>query len=214
MRLCGLATLVAISVQGVLGGLRVTEVSTTLAMIHGIWGQLCFCLACVTVLYVSKGWQTSSSPKSVVAAELLQRLCLLATIVIVIQLVLGSALRHFHSDTALVLHLIWSVVVALLVGWVVLWVLGIHRSRDMLKILGWTLGLLMVLQLLLGGVTWIITRMGGVYSSGLTWAIPSAHVAAGALLLACSVMLTLVTYRSLRTASVQSSDIKASPVAI
>lgn len=214
IRFFGLATLIAISIQGVLGGLRVTEISTTLAMLHGIWGQLCFCLACVMALMVSRDWTTPSSPKPIVAGDLLQRLCLFTAIAIFIQLVLGSALRHFHVDVALILHLIWVVVVTLGVGWVMLWVIGLSRGRDLLHVLGWSLGLLMAVQLLLGGMTLIVTRMGGVNSYLLTWAIPSAHVAIGALLLACSIMLVMTAYRGLRTAKTRSSDTSVARVAI
>jgi cytochrome c oxidase assembly protein subunit 15 len=59
IRAGGTAVLLAIIVQGVLGGLRVTEISTELALVHGVWGQLCFCLACVMALITSRRWATS-----------------------------------------------------------------------------------------------------------------------------------------------------------
>lgn len=214
VRNLGLATLIAIIVQGVMGGLRVTQISTTLAMMHGIWGQLCFCLACVTALRVSRSWQTTTTRISVIAANVLQRLCLCTTLAILIQLILGSALRHFHGDTALILHLIWSVVVSLLVGWVVLWSIGIHRSREIIRLFGWMMGILMVIQLTLGGAALVITVMGGTSSAMMAWAVPSAHVAVGSLLLVSSLLLTLIAYHRLMTVNPQSSDTAASPVAI
>ena len=43
MRLLGVGALLAIILQGVFGGLRVTEISTAWAVVHGVWGQVCFC---------------------------------------------------------------------------------------------------------------------------------------------------------------------------
>jgi len=55
LRALACATLLAIVIQGVLGGLRVRAVSTPLAIVHGIWGQVCFCLAGVVALRTSSG---------------------------------------------------------------------------------------------------------------------------------------------------------------
>jgi len=190
-----LGTLGAISVQGVMGGLRVREISTGLAMVHGIWGQVCFCLACVTALCCSKSWFAPPRSVAAPAERLLRRVCVLTTFALFIQLVLGAALRHFGGDTALIAHLLGAVAVSLLVGWVVLWVIGNYPDRDLVELLGWLLGLTMVLQLVFGGVALVVTYMAPAPRGVLYWLVPSAHVAVGTLLLACSVLLTLCLHR-------------------
>jgi heme a synthase len=199
-RWLALSTLLAISVQGILGGYRVKHDSIELAMIHGIWGQVCFCLACSTALVSTRAWLRNRAAIAVPAAGMLQRLCLAATAGLFIQLTLGAWLRHFGTDFALAAHLLWAVVSAVLVGWVVLWVIGNHPGRDLVETLGWMLGGFMVVQFALGGVALIVVHLAPAPNSFVYWAVPSAHVAVGALLLACSALLTLCAYRMLRAA--------------
>jgi len=199
VRALGLLTLVAISVQGVLGGVRVTHASTTLAMVHGIWGQVCFCLACSTALMTSRAWHRGRAIQGVQAANILQRGCLVTAVAVFVQLVLGAALRHFGSNYAVVAHLMWAVLVALLVGWIAMWVAGQHSGEDLLGLLGRVLAFAIVAQLLLGGLAFLITVLKVVRDGPMVWFVPSAHVAVGAVLLATSVLLTLTTYRRLYT---------------
>jgi len=197
MRMLALLTLGAIIVQGVLGGIRVTMVSTALAMVHGVWGQVCFCLACTTALMTSRAWSRGASFQAVSAAGVLKKGCVATTAAVWLQLVFGAALRHFDSSEALAGHLLWAVVVALLVGWIAMWVVGQHPARDLIGLLGRVVGVCIVLQLGLGGVTLLITVMKVVGDGVWVWLVPSAHVAVGAVLLAGMLLLTLATYRRL-----------------
>jgi len=199
VRTLGLLTLIAICVQGVLGGIRVTQVSTTLAMIHGIWGQLCFCLACSTALLTSRAWHRGRAIQGAQAAKVLQRGCLVTTIAVLIQTVLGAALRHFGSTDAVVAHLMWAVIVVLLVGWIAMWVAGQYTGQDLLGVLGRVLAASVVVQLLLGGLAFLVTVLKVVREGPMVWLVPSAHVAVGAVLLATCVLLTLTTYHRLYT---------------
>jgi len=197
VRTLSLLTLGAIIVQGVLGGLRVTCVSEALAMVHGIWGQLCFCIACTTALVTSSAWRRGSALQAAPAAGVLQKGCLVTTIAILLQLVFGAALRHFGSKDALVAHLLWAVVVALLVGWIAMWVVGQHPANDLIGLLGRVVGVGIAVQLLLGGLTLLVTVMKVIHGAVWVWLLPSAHVAVGAILLASMLLLTLVTHRRL-----------------
>lgn len=196
VRLRGVCLLVAIIVQGVLGGLRVREVSTALAMVHGIWGQLCFCLACTIALVTSKKWYSMENRRSFPAAGFLQRLCLFGSIGVFIQLVLGAALRHFDSTLALDGHLLGAILISLIVGWIATWVVGQFTTDHLLGLLGRVMAILLIIQLLLGSVAFVATRL----TQGpplLATLVPSAHVAFGALLLACIVAMTFVSYKGL-----------------
>ena len=201
VRVLSLVTLGAIGIQGVLGGLRVIEMSTTWAMVHGIWAHGCFCLACSAALVTSSSWHSNRGRYDLSGGEtLFRRLCLAGSAAIFLQLVLGAAQRHLASNGALIAHLLWAVAVTLLVGWIVIWVVGQHPGRDLMETLSWLLGGLMVVQLMLGGVAWVVTVAGGVRSPLLIWLIPSAHVAVGALLLGSCVLLTLCAYRMFHVA--------------
>lgn len=198
VRLMGLATLLAIVAQGVLGIFRVTEISRSLAMFHGIFAQVCFCIAATAALVTSRSWKEHARRVTVREAGALQRLCFTATGAIFLQLTSGALLRHFPSDAAAFVHVLMAVVVTLLVGWTALWVLGQHPVGTLLGKLGALLAVLMAVQLLLGGAAFLVTVIvPGGWSPFILWAVPSAHVAVGALLLMSAVLLTLCTHRML-----------------
>lgn len=212
-RLLAILVLLAIIVQGVMGGLRVNLISTKLAMLHGIWGQICFTLTCCMALVTSRTWVSGRAALKVPAGHALQKLCFAGAVATFIQLVLGAVLRHFASDSALIFHLLWAVVVALIAGWIVVWVIGVCRGRNLLETLGWILGGLMITQLLLGGLTWIATLAGGFGSPLAQWALPSAHVAVGALLLACTTLMMLSAFHLVQPVPVRDHrpDVAAVP---
>ncbi len=214
VRVLGPLTLIAIIVQGVLGGVRVTQVSTTLAMVHGIWGQLCLCLACSTALITSRAWLRGRAVQGAQAANILQRGCLVTAVAVFVQLVLGAALRHFGSTHAVVAHLMWAVMVALLVGWIAMWVVGQFSGEDLLGVLGRVLAFAIVAQLLLGGLTFLVTVLKVAGDGPMVWFVPSAHVAVGAVLLATTVLLTLSSYRRLYTVERHDSATTATEAAL
>ncbi len=198
IRTVGVGTLLAIIVQGVLGGLRVTEISTELAMIHGIWGQVCFSLACITVLMTSRAWNSALAQRTETAsAVFFQRTALVATICLFLQLATGAAYRHFGNNLALAGHLIWAAVVILLLCFVAMWAIDHFGSIRMISALGKALVTLIGVQMFLGGGALLVKVMGGSWPALIAWSVPSAHVVVGALLLACMVVLTLCAYRVL-----------------
>ena len=60
MKGLGLLAVVAVIVQGVLGGTRVTQVSTVLAAVHGVVGQAFFGLMVALSVLTSRGWREQS----------------------------------------------------------------------------------------------------------------------------------------------------------
>lgn len=200
LRWAALATLVAIIVQGVLGGVRVTATSTELAMVHGIWGQVCFSLACAVAMISSRPW-VSASPTESSVGGFTHKLSLAVIGAVFLQLVFGAALRHFNSDAALAAHLVWVVGVAFAIGWATLWIMANHPDQKLPVRTVQTLAVLLAIQMILGAFAFIVTVVGGVQSPFLLWAVPSAHVAVGALLLAGSVLLALAVRRSIRRAA-------------
>lgn len=198
VRRLAIATLLAIIIQGVLGGLRVRGNSTPLALMHGIWGQLCFCLACVTALAASRKWHPVDIASATRTSLFTRRLTLAMAATIFIQLVLGAVIRHFNSDHALAAHLIWVIVVAFGVGWSTLWIMAHHERMTFLVRLVQFIAVLFAIQIMLGAFAFLLTNMAVRDSGAMAWLVPTAHVAVGALLLALSVVLAVAARRHLR----------------
>lgn len=196
-RTLALSVLGAIVVQGVLGGLRVREVSTFLAMVHGVFGQACFCLACVSGLFNSRGWVETGEPFAARGVVTLRRGCAIALLATFLQLVVGAAYRHFGHGYALAGHLIWAVVVIVMLGWLTMWVMEQYPNRPLFPILGKMLAVLLAVQLVLGGMALLVVMVGNEFSEFLKWAAPSAHVLVGAMLLACVLLITLCAHKLL-----------------
>lgn len=96
----------AVLVQGVLGGLRVTQYKDELGIFHGTLAQLFFVLICAIALFTSKWWQKRSADAFIradegVRAPKLQWMFLVTTVLIFLQLVLGATMRHQHAGLAI-----------------------------------------------------------------------------------------------------------------
>ncbi len=192
----GLAALIAVIVQGVLGGLRVTQINRNFAIVHACLAQAFFALLCGIVWFTSREWRQDKSETPIAAAQKLRRLSLITTCLIYVQLIFGAVLRH--TGSRLDMHLIFAFLVALHIFLLVRRVLatentplGIGPSMPF-----FLLGLLAV-QLLLGTGAFFakLTPFGETFAAGLTVTITTAHVAVGALMLVTSFVLTLKIFR-------------------
>lgn len=198
IRWMAVANLAAIGMQGVLGALRVNEVSTTLAMIHGVFGQICFCLTCAVALSATNTWANPPRVR-IREAAFLQRLCVSCVLALLIQLTLGARVRHFPSDGALIGHIFWAMVVTFLLGWAAACTSGIKDGLSSVARLGRLVGILVVGQLLLGGGALVVTMMVGAEKSTILFVLPTVHVAVGAVLLSTMILLTLLVFRTLQS---------------
>jgi cytochrome c oxidase assembly protein subunit 15 len=100
LRVLGVTAFVAVVAQGVLGGLRVTELKDELGIFHATVAQLFFVLVCSIALFQSNFWQ--SLP--IKAEEDHHRFRLLFTVtsgLILAQLILGATMRHQHAGLAI-----------------------------------------------------------------------------------------------------------------
>lgn len=95
-RLMTAVLLAFVVVQGVMGGLRVTEGSAALAVVHGILGQLVFGLACATAVVLSPAFQGASASTDPMARRL-RLFATGATHVLILQLILGALYRHMTA---------------------------------------------------------------------------------------------------------------------
>lgn len=118
LRMTGLLLLLLVLIQGAMGGLRVEFVNhfpslaTPFAVLHGVLGQLFLCLTVLVAAATSRYWAGRHSgdqeeagrrnvDRSAYVPRTTRRLCLVMLAAMVIQLVLGAAMRHTQSGLAI-----------------------------------------------------------------------------------------------------------------
>lgn len=99
LRHLGLVAVVLVCLQGLLGGLRVTQLSDQLGIFHATLAQLFFALMCAIALFTSRRWQESNLV--IYDAGALRYLYLFATGMILLQLIIGASMRHQHAGLAI-----------------------------------------------------------------------------------------------------------------
>lgn len=226
-------TVAMIGVQGLLGGLRVTGYftgaqtaaamapSTTLAVVHGVFGQLCFAAVAVLAAFCSRRWrivepqtknhepQTTSQkpetrnqkpetfsaggPSGSAAFGLLLNWTLVATLVL--QLTLGSILRHVGH--VLVLHVTVAVFVLVLAFFAGIRAWALYTGEPVLERLGIALLLTVSLQVLLGiGAVIAIGGQGPLRHPDFPQAlVTTIHQTTGAILLVLATLLAVWSMR-------------------
>ncbi|MDW8261589.1 MAG: COX15/CtaA family protein [Phycisphaerales bacterium] len=105
VRWLAVAVLVAVCIQGLLGGLRVTKVNQTLAIVHGCFAHAFLCLAAVMALVTSPVWHRTGMggeiAKGARRGRGLVALGIVGSAAIVVQLVLGATMRHHGAGLAI-----------------------------------------------------------------------------------------------------------------
>jgi cytochrome c oxidase assembly protein subunit 15 len=188
-----LVALVAVIVQGVMGGLRVTEISTTWAIIHGCFGQVFLCIGVGLVAMTSSRWPGRAAERD----EMTTRAVRFWTIVLVLavfgQLILGAILRHTNVGAG------WHIMGALAVGVIMIMTSQhVYHPRplnDASRTIMHGLFALYGLQIVLGLTTFLVLQplRGGPVETLMQAYLPTAHVGVGAAILTCSFYLALQT---------------------
>jgi len=194
----GLLAVVAVVIQGVLGGTRVTEVSTLLAAVHGCLGQAFFGLMVALCVLTGRAWQDRTAPQ--IDDDHLRRRIVVVLGLVSVQILLGSWLRHYGTRPALAGHAIFALAV-----WAhaLFFALRVERRRARLAPLvpaARALGIASTLQVVLGIVSLIYLlpfdgtpRPVSFYQA----VVRTAHQTTGALLLAATVVVNLRVFRQL-----------------
>ncbi len=86
-----------LSCQGMLGGMRVVLDEVQLAQIHGCVGPAFFAFTVALAVVTSRRWQQADSSAAAPAVAKIERLALIITFLALLQLVLGSQLRHLPA---------------------------------------------------------------------------------------------------------------------
>jgi cytochrome c oxidase assembly protein subunit 15 len=207
MRMLGFTALVAVCVQGLLGGITVLYfLPTAVSTAHAGLAQIFFCLTIAIALFTSPSWAKPAHDP--VDDQTLRVVATTTTALIYLQILIGATMRH--SDAGLAIpdfpfvfgglfppqwtpqtaihyaHRVGALVVTIAVAATVGHVWYHHSRRRELRRTALTLGCLVLAQITLGAfVIW----------SQKNVAINTGHVAVGALTLATSLILTLRSHR-------------------
>jgi cytochrome c oxidase assembly protein subunit 15 len=189
----------AVVVQAVLGGLRVTDRSLTLAMVHGILAQLFFSTLVALAAFNSSLWKGERPGSGRLGVRGDRIFSGIVILLIVVQLVLGAAQRHFQQ--VLLLHILMGLAVVaptcLHLGFRT-W--GANPGQPLLRRLGLVLVGLIGVQLLLGFGAYLATRgaTAGTLPEAADLIVSTLHQWTGAVLLALAVSIFCWNHRLLR----------------
>ena len=194
LRWLGIAALLLVILQGVIGGLRVVLLENTLAIVHAAFAQAFFALTISLAIFTSPDWNSEPSDKPITDGGRLSRLCALTTGLIYGQAVFGAVLRH--TGERVDAHLFFAALVALHVIFILVRVMKFHADRPKLTRPASFLVVLLLLQLMLGVGSYFgkFTSMFGL-PTGTLMILTTTHLVTGALMLATSLLLTLRAYR-------------------
>lgn len=193
---CG--SLVAVMVQGLLGGYRVyldQLVGVELAVVHGTFGQVVFCMLVVTLVLTRP-----SAELPLTVREQLGRLSLVLPAAVFVQLVWGVVVRHSGTPLMQRLHFLTAFVVTGLAVWLAVRTLATPLRGKGIHLLG-----IVAAQVVLGVEAW----MGKFAAVGPEATVPpmlrhvtvqgaatrTLHALIGAALLVSTVVLALRVWR-------------------
>jgi cytochrome c oxidase assembly protein subunit 15 len=194
----GVLAVATVIIQGVLGGMRVTQISTVLAAVHACVGQAFFALLVALCVFTGRSWQSPVEPRSDGPGVKLLGFAVL--LLVPAQIVLGSWLRHFGTWPALAGHAFLGAAVwgsCLFLAFVVE---RQKKSWPSLVPAARALGVVATLQIVLGlGAFTTLLPFDGTprFVSFYQAVTRTAHQTGGAVLLAAAVVFNLRSLRQL-----------------
>ena len=211
VRKLGVFALLAVIVQGLLGGLTVKlMLPLAVSTAHATLAQLFFCTTVSLAVFTSRSWMEAKPIREESGSLPLRSLCTAALVAIFLQLIIGATLRHSatwdqHLPTGLVLtHIFGALVVTFTLGRATITTLRRYGNEKFLQRPAIAAFSLLGLQLLLGVAAYVARLESPSDPQPLhpMIGITVAHVACGALVFVSTIVLTLRTYRVLPDAFV------------
>jgi cytochrome c oxidase assembly protein subunit 15 len=198
MRNLAIVALLAVIVQGILGGMTVKYLLPWwISAPHATLAQLFFSTTVAIALFTSRRWLAGPAMVPEDAENPLRGLSLAAPICILIQLFLGAAARHKAIGS--IYHICWAPFATGVVLWVSMRIL-LHYARNReLRVSAVALISITLVQVFLG-VGAFMTRVAyadAVQPMPLMVTFTVLHVAVGALTLAASVVTAILVHRNL-----------------
>ena len=195
MRRLGLLAVVAVIVQGILGGLRVLLLEHGFALIHACLAHAFLSLMVALAVFTSPRW--SETTDALAAGSRLPARALTTTGLLYLQIVFGALLQH--AGVAFDVHLIGAGLAAIAVVVLAGTTLSDTPDQALLRRPAMTLLSLLMLQFALG-IGAYLARYAEMQASPLALLVlPTAHRLVGAAMLATSVVVSL---RALRLSGV------------
>ncbi len=202
MKWLGVAALLAVITQGILGGITVLMllpwwVSST----HASLAQLFFSTTVAIVLFTSDWWLKGASTIGEVVAAPIRKLSIAAPICVLCQLGLGAAARHKAFGS--IYHISGSPIVTGVILWLVVRILLNYSSNRELRLGALTLISITFCQVFLGIAAYMtrIAYADSVQPMPLMVTFTVFHVAVGALTMAASVSLAILVRRNVVSAA-------------
>lgn len=192
---------VLVSIQGVLGGLRVVWLSLDLAVVHACMAQLFLGLIVAMALFTSNAWpeENIEIPDSQNASAP-WRISLVTLGILYVQIILGALLRHPGTGidpVLVVLHICGALFVTIAIAYLFRCVSKNFRATRVLYPAVRFFAMLVGVQILLGVTAYVVTLddAGMLEPSNLQVVVNTSHMVIGALLMAASVLAVLGAYR-------------------
>ncbi len=205
MKWTALGALLLVSLQGLLGGLRVVFVSLDLAVVHAGTAQLYFALLTAMIVFTASPW--FSRPDFPLAAGLdremeIRPLLIFTPVALYIQILLGALLRHPGAGInafLVAIHMVWAFVVTALIVLLATRTRGLFRRAIPATTWASVALALVSLQVLLGILAYFVTLNEGdlLVPSNLQVVLNTAHMVTGALLFAGVIAVCIMTARTL-----------------
>lgn len=199
LRHLGWIALAAVVAQGVLGGMTVIFfLPKPVSIGHACLAQLFFSTTVAIALFTSESWRRGPHLVDDAGSPPLHWLALAASAAVFVQVALGAAARHKASG--ILPHVFGAIAATGLVLWLAAWVLMRYPEHEALRRSAFALVTITFAQVFLG----IGAYMSRLAAADAPQPVPImvgftvAHVAAGALTLAASVVLAIRIFRNVR----------------
>lgn len=213
MRTLAIVAVVAVIVQGILGGMRVLLLESKIAIVHGGLAQAFLSLITGITVASSKWWETASPLRDSAEAAALRSRAFFAAGAFYAQILCGALVTH--TNDRLDLHLLVGGIATVAALLVAARSLANTRPSDGLHRLSYALLGLLTLQLVLGFGA-MLTRFAGPteqFSPFVSLALPTSHRLVGACLVATSMALAWRVGRVTRQPAPAEQLASGSPVA-
>jgi cytochrome c oxidase assembly protein subunit 15 len=200
VRRMGFVAVALVIVQGILGGLRVTEKNINLAVVHGVTAQVFLSLLVAIAVVLTKTWRSDRAPVAGRSSRADRRIASIAVAALLMQIVFGAIQRHLAAG--LMLHIVSAFVVAALTIAAGVRAWGFYPNEAILRRAGLTVIHATGTQLALGFCAWIARGAAASGALSLEWkvVVTTLHQGTGAVLLAAAVTLRLWLTRLLTPA--------------
>jgi heme a synthase len=209
LRRLGLIAVVAVILQGVLGGMTVLFLlPKAVSISHACLAQLFFSTTVAIALFTSPGWQKGPMIVEDSGWPSLRSLTVTASVLTLAQVALGAGFRH--RAFGIMPHIVGAIVVAMFLLVVATFVIVQFPKHAALIKSAWALIGITAIQIALGVVAYIV-RLNHWESAPTAVLVASTvtHVAFGALTLASTIALTLEVFYHVRPRAMMESGLPA-----